>query len=224
MEVTWYKAKKSVGALEVVRELIEIGKKDRRGSRKMPYSITLHGNQRRASIRGEAEIEAQLLSTCKKPKKCILLKDGKKIKSVHFTDNAVGIGARKKDNVIVDLFGLDDKNSPVCGEVKITADNPWSAVVQCTEQVALLRSDRAFLRNDLRAKAQKDIRGVGAWGLVIAPPKYWNKKEFHVAKSLVEYLRSKTMVRICCVSYPELLYEDKVFLNVICGLPPYARL
>lgn len=224
MEVTWNKAKENVGALEVVRELIEVGRKERRGGREMQYSITLHGNQRRASTRGEGVVETQLLSTCKKPKECILLKDEKKIKSVYFTDNAVGIGARQKGNIIVDLFGLDDRDSPVCGEVKITANNPWSAVVQCVEQVALLRSDRAFLRNNLRTKAQKDIRGVGAWGLVIAPPKYWDKKEFHAAKRLVEYLRSKTMVRICCVSYPKLLNEGQVFLNVICGLPPYARL
>lgn len=223
MEITWDKAKKDIGALEVVRKLIEIGRKDRRGSRKMEYSIILNGNQRRASMRGEGEIEAQLLSTCKKPTECMLLKDGRKIKSVHFTDNAVGIGARKKGNVIIDLFGLDDKDSPVCGEVKKSANNPWSAVVQCVEQVALLRSDRKFLLNNLRAKTHKKIRGVGAWGLVLAPPKYWDKKEFHAAKSLVEYLRSETMVRICCVSYPKLLHENQVFLNVICGLPPYAR-
>jgi len=223
MGITWDKAKDNVGTLEDVRKLIEIGRKDRRGSRKMQYSFSLHGNQRRASMRGEGVIETQLLSTSKKSKECVLLKDEKRIKSVRFTDNAVGIGARRKDNVIVDLFGLDDRDSPVCGEVKITANNPWSAVVQSVEQVALLRSDRAFLRNNLRAKAQKDIRAVGAWGLVIAPPKYWLKKEFQEAKRLVEYLRSKTMVRICCVSYPKLLHENQIFLNVVCGLPPYAK-
>lgn len=215
----WGEAKKNVGVVNAVIELIKEGTPDnRRGKRKMKYRFKLSGRQHRASIRGEGQIERELLN-----KECLIVEKGKVIKKVCFKDNAQGIGARKKGNVIVDLFGLDDKGSPVCGEVKINANNPWSAVVQCAGQVALLRSDRKFLMDNIRNIANKNIRGTGAWGMVIAPSKYWKRKEFVQAKQLMKSLRDNTKVRICCVAYSKSLDQNQILLELIAGLPPYTR-
>jgi len=219
-DITWGRARKKVGAIRDVVRLIQAGPADTRGKRNMAYKIELTGKQRRASIPGEGKIEAQLLSARDKPKLCLIMKDRRKLSTVRFMSNAFGIGARRRGNVFTDLFGLDKKNSPVCGEVKIKADNPWSAVVQCSEQVALLRSDRKFFSENIRAK-NKAIKGTGTWGLIIAPPKYWDKREITVAKRLVKRLREKTKVRICCVSYDDTaLKESPVILKVVCGRPP----
>lgn len=219
---TWDSVRKNVGRIESVISLIQQGPAHRRGKCDMPYRLE-PGKQRRASIRGEGKIEKQLLSDLERLKECILLKNGKKLNSIYFLSNAFGIGAKRRGNVIVDLFGLDKKGSPVCGEVKITSANPWSAVVQCAEQVALLRSDRKFFMENIKAKFDKTVRGAGAWGLVIAPIKYWNKEEAINAKELVETLRRKTKVRICCVAYDGIVKNNQFILQVVFGLPPYAR-
>jgi hypothetical protein len=223
MESNWDKAKNDVGNVKIVQELIQSEKVYTRGMRNKPYLITLAGKQRRSSVRGEAKIEKALLSGPKRRKVCWVIKEGKKIKSIYFLDNAVTLGSTRKDNVITDLFGLDDIGSPVCGEVKISDKNPWYAVVECIRQVVLVRSDRKFLMKNLREKEQKNIRGRGSWGLVIAPPRYWGKAEFFKAKKLVDYLRLNTKIRICCVSYPDTLDANEILLKVVCGLPPTTQ-
>jgi len=222
----WDDARNDVGNITGVRELIQHGKVLTRGMREMAYSsITLKGWQRRASVKGEGKIEMGLLSNADNKKECCIVdQKGKKLKSVYFKDNAVTLGAKRKGNVITDLFGLDDLDSPVCAEVKISDGDPWYAVVECVEQVVLLRADRRFLLKNLCDKTQKSIRGVGAWGMVIAPPKYWKKKEFIEAKLLVEDLRLNTKIRICCVSCNDELDKSKILLSVVCGLPPITNL
>ena len=218
MKSKWDIARENIGSINDVIELIKEGPASTRGKRGKPYILDF-GKQRRASIRGEGQIENQLLNV----KQCILLKNGKELNFIRFLSNAFGIGGTRLGNVIVDLFGLDKKDSPVCGEVKITSGNPWSAVVQSVEQVALLRSDRKYFLENIRGKFSQPIRGTGAWGLVIAPRKYWNKKESESAKKLVEVLREKTKVRICCTVYDEKAITDQAILEVVYGLPPYAK-
>ena len=223
MKKTWDDARKEVGNINLVQQLIQEERVCTRGMRNKPYIFTLKGTQRRLSLRGEGKIESKLLSNSKNKKECFVIKDGKKIKSVEFLDNAVGLGARRKGNVIADLFGLDNVDSPVSGEVKISDRNPWYAVVETIEQVVLLRSDRKFLLKNIRNKRGGNIKATGAWGLVIAPEKYWKKKEFAEAKILIEYLRKKTKIRICCVFYPEDLSGKNIDLEVVCGLPPMTN-
>lgn len=219
MKDSWSKAKKCIGEVELVRKLVEAGLDDlRRGKRNKRYTVSLDGKHRRRTSRGEGKIEKELLI----PKECVLIKDGKCIKNIRFGNSDFWIGGRKKGNVRADLFGLDDKDSPVCGEVKETADNPWYAVVECVKQVTLLRSDRKYFKDNVKNIAK---RGTGSWGMVVAPAEYWKKEEFAEAKRLVEYLRKTTKVRICCSSFKnkELLHKNPVELKVECGLPPYCK-
>lgn len=217
MEYSWDAARKSVGDIDGVLALIGKGMPNIRGKRKMGYPFRLYGEQRRGATRGEGKIEALLLR-----KAITLSKNGKVVGRMRFRANAAGLGSRKRGNVIADLFGLDEKGTPVAGEVKITHGNPWHAVVECAEQVALLRADRKHLKVWLRDRLHEDVRGVGTWGMVIAPEKYWGKKEREATFRLVDALRKKTKIRICCVSYEDerLLHHQSVELRVECGLPP----
>jgi len=217
VEHGWDAARRSVGVIEAVLPLIGKGMLDIRGKRKMGYPFHLSGEQRRGALRGEGKIEELLLG-----KEITLSKDGKIVGHVRFLANAAGLGSRKQGNVIADLFGLDEKGTPVAGEVKIRHRDPWYAVVECAEQVALLRADRKHLKAWLREQRHKDIRGVGSWGMVIAPEKYWEKKERQAAFRLVDALQKKTKIRICCISYKDecLLDRQSIELRVEHGMPP----
>lgn len=212
----WEGARKS-GNIDGVLALIGKGMPNMRGKRKMGYPFHLHGEQRRGALRGEGQIEALLLN-----KSIVLSKDGAVVGYLRFLANAAGLGSRRRGNVIADLFGLDEKDAPVVGEVKVTHADPWHAVVECAEQVALLRADRKHLKAWLGKEMQKDIRGVGSWGMVIAPERYWAKKGKVGAFKLVDALREKTKIRICCVSYKDERLRDRqsVELKVEHGLPP----
>jgi len=229
MKEDWSKAKKDAGNIALVLDLVKKGLKDLiRGRKNIPYPFELSGQQRRSlPLRGEAIIESILLSSPENPKKCLLKKKGLTIKELEFKANATGLGNRAKDNIKADLLGFDEIGTPVVGEVKITDNNPWYAVVECVMQVSLLRSDRRFLKNWVKKERGENSKGKGTWGLVIAPEKYWRKKETKDAKQLVEELRNKTNIRICCVSYDEkeisMAKPEKITLNVIFGNPPSTR-
>lgn len=227
MKKEWDKAREETGNIDLVLNLIKKGQCDLiRGKKAMDYPFGLDGKQRRSSEKGEAIVEARLLSTSKVQKKCILVVDGCPKKEIEFKANAAGIGNRRKDNLIADLFGLDETGSPVAGEVKISHANPWYAVVECAAQVALLRADRKNLMEWLREQLKdSSVRGRGAWGIVVAPENYWEKEEVESAKHLVEELRKKTKIRICCVSYSTLnIFDSKqIPLKIVFGKPPTTR-
>lgn len=220
MDITWKKAQEDTGNIESVLYLCKKGLNNIRGKRGLDYPFKLNDKQRRSSIRGEVKIEKILLA-----KTCGIFKNDRKITTVTFKTNAAGLGLRKKGNIIADLFGTDEKGSPVAGEIKITHKNPWYATVESVAHVALMRGDRKNLFRWLQKELGENIQGTGAWGLVIAPPKYWKKKEIDAAKSLIESLQKKTKIRICCVSFDQNTTQstDPVPLKVVCGSPPSTK-
>ena len=216
----WDKAREEKGNISFVIKLIQKRDFNIRGKRGKPYIFNIDGTQRRQTARGEGKIEATLLSPYQSNKSVEVVKNGKVIKKIDFVSNAVVLGSRRKGNVIADLIGIDEKGSPVAGEVKINHKNPWYAVVEGIEQVALMRADRKNLLESLQEKTHRKIRGVGSWGIVIAPEKYWKKPECQLADKLIKELRKKTKIRICCVSYDS---KKPKRLEVVCGLPPLTR-
>jgi hypothetical protein len=224
-EENWDIARNTTGDVKLVLSLIKRGMHSlTRGRKNMGYPFSPYGEQRRKSERGESKIEAKLLSSSNIPKTCILNADGIR-KKVQFKANAAGLGNRRKGNIIADLFGIDGLGSPVAGEIKITHKNPWYAVVECVEQVALLRVDRKHLSGWLHKELGENIRGRGAWGVVIAPKDYWKKKERQAAERLVKELNDKTKIRICCACYDQGtdFNLNNIFLNVLFGKPPLTR-
>lgn len=222
MMISWDSTRKKIGAIKDVLWLIRNRKAKTRGERKLRYKLPSEGMQRRKQTRGEGKIEEKLISTKEQPKTCLIVRGKKCLKEVEFISNNFGIGAQRCGHVICDLLGFDKMGSPVCGEVKKGDAYPWSVVVQSAEQVSLLRADRVFFMKNIKEK-RGNIRGSGAWGLIIAPPDYWRKKGFAEAKRLVEVLRRKTQVRICCTSFDDKSDGQTVKLEIVCGLPPYAR-
>ena len=217
---SWEQAKKDIDGIEGVLSLIGKGVPNIRGRRRMGYPFKLTGKQRKKHLRGEGLIEEELLG-----KRTLIVNNDTVIQEVRFLTNAAGLGSRKKGNVVADLFGLDSKNSPVLGEVKVTDRNPWYAVVECAAQVVLARADRKNLAARLGKELETKTRCVGAWGRVIAPEGYWRKREAASAEKLLGALKRTTQIRICGVSYarPEQLRADPVRLKVICGAPPATK-
>jgi len=220
MNSDWDTARKKVGDTKGVLNLIGKGMPNTRGRRKVGYPFHLYARQRRGAVRGEAKIEARLLG-----KETVLVWQDRIVRRVNFLANAAGLGSRKRGNVIADLFGMDKNGAPVAGEVKITHRHPWYAVVECAEQVALLRADRKNLKAWLRKELKKDVRGAGSWGMVIAPRRYWKKQESVAAFELVDELRKSTKIRICCAGYADvaLLDANPIELELVHGMLPGRR-
>ena len=179
----WNRAKNDIGKVDPVIKLVKQGlTRFTRSYNKKKYTISFDGMQRRSKkrglVRGEVGIERALLSS----KICLIKKNNKMIKKVKFKTNAAYLGGKKTGNIIADLFGLDEAGSPVAGEVKLTDKGPWYAVVECAAQVVLLRGDRKELKKYIHEKLGKKVRAKGAWGIVIAPDKYYNKKRNELPK------------------------------------------
>lgn len=111
----------------------------------------------------------------------------------------MALSTEQGEQVIADAFGIleaRDSEHPIAIEVKVTQGGWWSAVVQCLQQVRILRFNidrlQAFCADHLGA-----TRARGAWGMVLAPATYFEKSEHLRAKAclLLERLRD-TQARI----------------------------
>lgn len=77
--------------------------------------------------------------------------------------------------VYPDALGVLDFNGnrhPIAIEVKVTANDCWSAVVQCLRQVKMLRRKDRWLQTSLPPEFQ---RAKGVWGMVLAPSNYYER-------------------------------------------------
>ncbi len=116
----------------------------------------------------------------------------------------------KRGQVISDVLGVvlaGGRVRPLLMEVKVAANDPWYATVECLKQIKLARNDDVHICKHLRTL----ISGVeeGAWGLVVAPKAFYNgRKLVAQCESLMKALRSgrKTYARIGLAVAP--LYSE----------------
>src|SRR6266436_3902903 len=75
----------------------------------------------------------------------------------------------KSGQVVSDVLGivLADGLRPLLVEVKVNANDPWYALVECLKQVRLARADDSRICKHLNKVVTKVEEGV--WGLVVAP-------------------------------------------------------
>src|SRR5882724_3872893 len=91
----------------------------------------------------------------------------------------------RTEQVVADAFGIlkvHRRFHPISIEVKVTDGGWWSAVVQCLQQVRMLRCNlprlTSFCANHLDAPHAK-----GSWGMVLAPGSYFQKSAATRAKT-----------------------------------------
>jgi hypothetical protein len=158
--------------------------------------------------RGEQEIERLLFE--RSPIE-IVREKGRTL-SLEVTDQNFPLARRSKGQVLCDALGFIEHGGiyhPVAIEVKTTNANPWFAVVENVIQIRLTRFnlnniEQHAIKHSLANKNLQKARG--AWGLVLAPSKYFDQNRPHLeaALKLIQELKSKTEARIILASTDDL--------------------
>lgn len=115
---------------------------------------------------------------------------------------------------IADAFGVliqKDKARPIAVEIKVTNANPWYALVENLKQVKLMRFNEPNLNKFLKGINLPNAKGT--WGMVLAPRKYYNKKNYVEAKRLLSQLKKYTEARVAFCTTDDL--KTKGHINII---------
>jgi hypothetical protein len=107
---------------------------------------------------------------------------------------------QRKGQVIADVFGVlqaDERVRPLLIEVKVTANDPWFALVENLQQIRLARACAHKIQEFVQVNSKHRIKG-GVWGLIIAPGSYYEKHLGSLAKckSLLHVLKKNTRARV----------------------------
>jgi len=107
---------------------------------------------------------------------------------------------RRKGQVIADAFGVLETGKivrPLFIEVKVTANDPWFALVENLQQIRLARACaqkiQAFVHENTEYRVER-----GVWGLILAPARYYEKHSSNLAKCkpLLDALKQNTRARV----------------------------
>jgi hypothetical protein len=123
--------------------------------------------------------------------------------------NAFPLANAKRGQTITDCLGVlydirRERKHPVAIEIKETANNPWFAVVETLQQIRLMRTGVNELEKYFREKISVDTV-KGAWGIVLAPDRYYKKKgraagAYEAACKLCNYMAKRSRARIIIAS------------------------
>jgi hypothetical protein len=106
---------------------------------------------------------------------------------------------QREGQVIADAFGVLKTGKslrPLMIEVKITADDPWFALVENLQQIRLARACahkiQAFVHENSKHRVDR-----GVWGLILAPESYYKRHAASLTKcrSLLDILKQSTRAR-----------------------------
>ncbi len=185
----WKAAKHNVGDIGAVINLRRVP----RGQEKMSWEKVLGYRKSNTTDRGEQKIERQLLGARGFIEVHELYANHRYYPLVSLYQN---MSLTKKHRVIADAFGVvlvHGTSHPLVIEVKVSAQNCWSALVQNIQQVLLLRANPK--------PAQQFMPGMsrGAWGMVLARKDYYDRDPAHLAACtalLKELKKAKTEIRV----------------------------
>jgi hypothetical protein len=115
---------------------------------------------------------------------------------------------KKQGQVISDVLGVvlaGGRMRPILIEVKVKANDPWYALVECLQQVKLSRLSGERICQHLKRRI--DSVQKGAWGIVVARDRTYFTKDPAVledCKKLLLALKEGTNARICFAVLDEL--------------------
>jgi hypothetical protein len=107
---------------------------------------------------------------------------------------------RRKGQVIADAFGVLETGKsvrPLFIEVKVTANDPWFALLENLQQIRLARACaqqiQAFVHENTEYQVER-----GVWGLILAPESYYENHSGNLAKCklLLDALKENTRARV----------------------------
>jgi hypothetical protein len=165
---------------------------------------------------GEKEIEKLLFPEGKdvkrtKGKPITIYFDGKTMGPLEATYQQSPLANQSKGQVIADAVArvkICKKLRPLMIEVKVGANNPWYALIECLQQVHLART----YPDIKRICPGTDLKGV--WGMVLAPRSYFdaekNQSFMKACTDLLNQLKSDTHARIAFASSDRLQNDNAI--------------
>lgn len=174
--------------------------------------------------RGEQVIERLFLGARDELKPLVLRSnDGSRRYDLRSIYHNFPLASQRSGGVVCDAMGVvvfDSAIHPLMVEVKVKDASPWSALIQCLQQVRLARAGEGPISDFISAvfatrdDIDKTIKPKGSWGLVIAPPEYFSRasdEEMLAIKQLLDALKQqKTEARIAMAHTGE---DNELLLN-----------
>lgn len=182
----WETAKDAVGD---VKRILDIWKKPAPpGWKKEGLNLTQGFRSNSVKYRGEQELERLLLGA-QGGFNIHCIKWAKELWPFVAMHHRLYIANQKKGQVIADAFGLillGSEVHPVAVEVKVKANDCWSAMVQNLLQIRMLRHCHKVLKREFAI----DLKGV--WGIVLAPKTYFehDRVKFAACQNAMKALKS----------------------------------
>jgi hypothetical protein len=107
---------------------------------------------------------------------------------------------QRKGQVIADAFGVlktDKSARPLFIEIKVTANNPWFALVENLQQIRLARACAHKIQGFVHENSNHRVER-GVWGLILAPGAYYEKHCNNLAhcKLLLDRLNQNALARV----------------------------
>jgi len=175
-------------------------------------------NHKRGEGRGEQKIEGVFLGEKGESSKEHRLVKNSRLDPIIVKGVAhkMALATRRRGQVITDCLGilyLRAERHPLAVEVKIGANDLWFAVVENLQQVKMHRSNVSNVKeyfNDRDIPALRDLKG--AWGMVLAPTDYFQRKVdlWRKSLSLIDYLARTTDARIMLVSSDNIISNGEL--------------
>jgi len=115
--------------------------------------------------------------------------------------------------VIADAFGvlkIDKCTRPLMIEVKVTANDPWFALVENLQQIRLARACARKIQ-EFVLKSSKERVARGVWGLILAPESYYTKHAASLEKCriLLDALKQSSRARVA-FGHSDYLADDQI--------------
>jgi hypothetical protein len=177
-----------------------IAKRDQAQRVGWSHALGYRKKSKNGSDRGEQKIERLLFT--RSP--IAIVREKATSLSLKVTDHNFPLAKQSKGQVLCDAFGFIENGRryhPVAIEVKTTNANPWFAVVENLIQIRLARFnlnniEQHAIQHSLANEKFTNVRG--AWGLVLAPSKYFNLNQQNLGATLnlIQELIRRTQARI----------------------------
>lgn len=203
----WETAKKAVGEIGTLRGMWK--RPVPAGWKREGWNLPQGFRSSSAERRGEQAIESRLLGS-QNGINIHWMKRGNERWPFVAMHHRLPIANQRKSQVIADAFGLillGSEVHPVVVEVKVRANDCWSAMVQNLLQIRMLRSCHQMLKREFAV----DFRGV--WGVVLAPKDYFEHDpiKFEACQQAMKALKS-TKARVAFCSTDDLDKRKIVYL------------
>jgi hypothetical protein len=159
------------------------------------------GYRKRSSDKGEQRTEKELFNRVREDFALVFSDQepsaGYRVKTIYHN---MPLANQRKGQVIADAFAVlvtGANSRPLFIEVKVTANNPWFALVENLQQIRLARACARKIENFVLESSKHRVER-GVWGLILAPENYYARHSARLSKCthLLDALKKGTRARV----------------------------